>query len=466
MDTIPQWLASRHWSDVENDAGELAGPALPEVLIIGGGFAGLRAALGLRHAPVHVTLIDRSNHHVFQPLLYQVATAMLSPADISGPIRGITRHQKNTDVVLAEVTGIDVKRHLVFTHDLAGAYNRTFSYDYLIVATGALSNYFGHEEWATFAPSLKTLEDAIAVRRKILLAFEAAEAEVEHDPEKAHTLLTFVVIGGGPTGVEMAGAIAEVAREALIQDFRRIRPASARVLLVEAGPRILSSFPEELAEKAMEKLARLGVDVHCNALVESLEEESLTIAGHRIEAHTVIWAAGITASPAGIWLEAKTDRAGRVLVRPDLTLPEHENVFVIGDTASVISHGQPVPGIAPAAIQEGEFAAATIRAHVKGTQAPKSFGYFDKGTLATVGRAFAVAEIRHLKVTGFAAWMLWLLVHIYFLIGFRNRAIVMFQWAWSYLTFQRGARLITFNDPPSQRASPAGDLVSVESRRH
>ena len=250
MDVIPQWLASRHWPDVEKDAGGLAGPARPEVLIIGGGFGGLRAALGFSHAPVHVTLIDRSNHHVFQPLLYQVATAMLSPADISGPIRGITRHQKNTDVVLADVTGIDVERHLVFTHDLAGAYDRTFSYDYLIVATGARTSYFGHEDWATLAPSLKTLEDAIAVRRKILLAFEAAEAEIEHDPEKARRLLTFVVIGGGPTGVEMAGAIAEVAREALVQDFRRIRPASARVLLVEAGPRILSTYPEELGEKA------------------------------------------------------------------------------------------------------------------------------------------------------------------------------------------------------------------------
>jgi NADH dehydrogenase len=465
MDIIPQWLASRRWPAAVKDAGRLPGPAVPEVLIIGGGFGGLRAALRLGHAPVHVTLIDRSNHHVFQPLLYQVATAMLSPADISGPIRGITRHQQNTDVVLAEVTGIDVDRRLVFTRDLAGAYNRTFSYDYLIVATGAQSNYFGHEDWAAFAPSLKTLEDAIAVRRKVLLAFEAAEAEFEHDPEKARRLLTFVVIGGGPTGVEMAGAIAEVAREALVKDFRRISPASARVLLVEAGPRILSAFPEALSHKAMEKLSRLGVEVRCHALVESVEEGSLTIAGTRVEAHTVIWAAGIAASPAGTWLGADTDRAGRVLVGPDLTLPGHENIFVIGDTASALSHGQPVPGIAPAAIQEGAFAAAMIRSRLSGTQAPRSFVYFDKGTLATVGRAFAVAQIRRLQVAGFTAWMLWLLVHIYFLIGFRNRAIVMFQWAWSYLTFQRGARLITYNDPSPRAAGPAEELVTAEGRR-
>jgi NADH:ubiquinone reductase (H+-translocating) len=414
-----------------------------QVVVIGGGFGGLRAAHGLRHAPVDVTIIDRSNHHVFQPLLYQVATAMLSPADISGPIRSIARHQRSTEVALADVTGIDTERRLVFTHDLAGTYDRSFPYDYLIISTGAEPSYFGHDEWASFAPGLKTLEDAIAIRRKVLLAFEAAEAEMAHDPEKARQLLTFVVIGGGPTGVEMAGAIAEVAHDALIKDFRHIDSAAAHVLLVEAAPRLLLTYSGTLAQKAADKLHQLGVEVRCNARVESVDAEGLVVQGKRIPTKTVIWAAGVKASPAGLWLGADTDRSGRVLVQPDLSLPQYPNIFVIGDTASIKSQGQPVPGIAPAAMQEGNFAAQVIRARVSGRQAPTSFIYHDKGSLATVGRAFAIADIHQRQLSGLIAWMLWLIVHIFFLIGFRNRTIVMFQWAWSYLTFQRGARLIT-----------------------
>jgi NADH dehydrogenase len=368
---------------------------------------------------------------------------MLSPADISGPIRSISRRQKNTEVVLADVTAIDSERRVVFTHDLTGAYDRSFPFDYLIVSTGAMPSYFGHDEWAEFAPGLKTLEDAIAIRRRVLLAFEAAEAEMAHDPEKARQLLTFVVIGGGPTGVEMAGAIAEVAHDALIKDFRHIDSSSAHVLLVEAAPRLLLTYSEALAEKATDKLHRLGVEVRCNARVESVDSEGLVVQGRRILSRTVIWAAGVKASPAGLWLGADTDRSGRVLVEPDLTLPEYPNIFVIGDTASIKSDGLPVPGIAPAAMQEGDFAARVIRARESDRQAPDSFTYRDKGSLATVGRAFAIADIHGWQLSGLIAWVLWLVVHIFFLIGFRNRFIVLFQWAWSYLTFQRGARLIT-----------------------
>jgi NADH dehydrogenase len=443
MDTRRGRTSAAHEHDAESH-----GPAKDRtrVVVIGGGFGGLRAARGLRHAPVDVTIIDRSNHHVFQPLLYQVATAMLSPADISGPIRGIARHQRNTEVALADVTSIGTKQRLVFTHDLAGTYDRSFPYDYLIISTGAVPSYFGHDEWAESAPSLKTLEDAIAIRRKVLLAFEAAEAEMVHDPEKARQLLTFVVIGGGPTGVEMAGAIAEVAHDALIKDFRHIDSASAHVLLVEAAPRLLLTYSEALAQKAADKLHRLGVEVRCNARVESVDAEGLVVQGSRIPAKTVIWAAGVKASPAGLWLGADTDRSGRVLVEPDLTLPEHPNIFVIGDTASITSRGKPVPGIAPAAMQEGDFAARVIKARISGRQEPSSFIYRDKGSLATVGRAFAIADIHRWQLSGLIAWMLWLLVHIFFLIGFRNRSVVMFQWAWSYLTLQRGARLITGTD--------------------
>jgi NADH:ubiquinone reductase (H+-translocating) len=423
-----------------------SGGLLPRVVIVGGGFGGLRAARALRHAPVRVTLVDRGNHHLFQPLLYQVATAELSPADISAPIRGVLRRQRNAEVALAEVTGVDVDRHRISLHDLATGHARALDYDYLIIATGAGTSYFGHDEWERFAPGLKTIEDATAIRRDILLAFEAAEAECAEGTEsetRASDLLTFVIVGGGPTGVELAGAIAEVARKALVSDFRHIRPADARVVLVEAAPHILATYPVSLAERARRKLERLGVEVRTGARVESIDESGVLVDGERLAAHTIIWAAGVRASPAGEWLRAPTDRAGRVLVGPDLTIPEHPNVFVIGDAASASQNGAPLPGIAPVAMQQGRYAAKAIRRRIAGERDIPPFHYFDKGTMATVGRSFAVARIRRLSLSGFLAWALWLGIHILFLIGFRNRALVLFQWAWAYLTYQRGARLIT-----------------------
>lgn len=420
-----------------------SGGLLPRVVIVGGGFGGLRAARALRHAPVCVTLVDRGNHHLFQPLLYQVATAELSPADISAPIRGVLRRQRNAEVALAEVTGVDVDQRHVSLHDLATGRDRTLDYDYLIIATGAGTSYFGHDEWERFAPGLKTIEDATAIRRDILLAFEAAEAEGAEGAAQSPDLLTFVVVGGGPTGVELAGAIAEVARKALVSDFRHIHPADARVVLVEAAPHILATYPNTLAERARHKLERLGVEVRTGARVEGVDESGVVVDGERLAARTVIWAAGVRASPAGEWLRAPTDRAGRVLVGPNLTIPDHPEVFVIGDTASATQDGAPLPGIAPVAMQQGHYAATAIRRRIAGERDIPPFHYFDKGTMATVGRSFAVARIRRLSLSGFLAWALWLGIHILFLIGFRNRALVLFQWAWAYLTYQRGARLIT-----------------------
>lgn len=415
----------------------------PRVVIVGGGFGGLRAARALGKAPVRVTLIDRRNHHVFQPLLYQVATAALSPADISAPIRHVVRKQRNTEVLLAEVTGVDVKQREVHIHDLAGGLDRSVPYDYLVLATGADQSYFGHEEWERFAPGLKSLEDATALRRHILLAFEAAEDLMTTDPEAARALLTFVVVGAGPTGVEMAGEIAEVARKALIADFRHINPASARIVLVEAMPHILAAYPEGLASQAAAKLRRLGVEVRTETRVEEVDADGVTINGERLTAKTVIWAAGVTASPAGRWLGAETDRAGRVMVRDDLTAPGHPEIFVIGDTAHALWRGKQLPGFAPVALQQGAYVAKVIRGRVAGKAEHAPFSYFDKGTLSTVGRLYAIADIRGLRLAGFIAWTLWVVVHIFFLIGFRNRFVVMFQWAWAFVTYQRGARLIT-----------------------
>jgi NADH dehydrogenase len=410
----------------------------PRVVIIGAGFGGLHAARALHHAPIQLTVIDRTNHHLFQPLLYQVATAALSPADISAPIRHILRKQKNTTVLMAEVTRIDLQQQLVLTAQ------RSVPYDYLIIATGAGHSYFGHDEWAAFAPGLKTIIDATALRRKILLAFEAAE--MEETPERRRELLTFVLIGGGPTGVEMAGAIAELARKALTEDFRNIDPAAARIVLVEALPRILSSFPEELAKKAHTALNHLGVEVRTGSRVECVDDSGVVIAGKHLPAQTVIWTAGVAASPAGKWLNAEMDRAGRVKVESDLSLPNHPNIFVIGDTASAMQDGRPLPGVAPVAMQEGDYVAAVIAHRVAGKAfSNKSFRYQNRGSLATVGRSYGIADLGRLRFGGFLGWIFWLAVHIFFLIGFRNRLVVMFQWAWSYLTFQRGARLITFN---------------------
>ncbi len=409
----------------------------PRVVIIGAGFGGLQAARALGNAPVEVVVIDRNNHHLFQPMLYQVATAGLSPADISAPIRSVLKREKNVNVVMAEVTGIDLERQCVRTE------RGEISYDYLIVATGAAHSYFGHDEWEPYAPGLKTIVDATAIRRKVLLAFELAETET--DPERVRALLTFVLVGAGPTGVEMAGAIAELANHALAQDFRNINPQSARIILAEALPRILPTFPEDLAKKAHAALHRLGVEVRTGSPVESIDADGVVIGGKRVAAKTVIWTAGVAASPAGRWLGAEVDRAGRVKVEPDLTLPGHRNVFVIGDTATLMQDGKPLPGMAPVAMQEGRYVAARIARRVAGQEACKPFRYKNKGNLATVGRSFGIADLGRLRLTGFVGWIFWMAVHIFFLIGFRNRLIVMIQWVWAYLTYQRGARLITFD---------------------
>jgi len=412
----------------------------PHVVIIGGGFGGLSAARELKHAPVRVTLIDRSNHHLFQPLLYQVATAGLSPADIAAPIRGILRHQPNADVLMAEVTGIDKVRKLVIMNK--DGEKISIPYDFLIVATGARHSYFGHEEWSANAPGLKTIVDATAIRRKILLAFESAEMEL--NPERKQPYLTFVIVGGGPTGVELAGSIAELAHKALKADFRYIDPKATRIILIEAGSKLLAAFPKRLSQGARDELGRLGVEVMTDQRVEHVDEQGVVVSGQRILAKTVIWAAGVIASPAGKWLEAETDRAGRVNVGEDLSIAGHPEIFVIGDVAAKVQDGKPLPGVSPVAMQEGRYVGRLIANRIKGlTTAP--FRYFNKGNMATVGRAYAVCDLGPLKIRGFLAWVLWVFVHIYYLIGFRTRIVVLLEWAWAYLTFQRGARLITLD---------------------
>ncbi|MBI3557010.1 MAG: NAD(P)/FAD-dependent oxidoreductase [Deltaproteobacteria bacterium] len=409
---------------------------LPHVVIVGAGFGGLKAAARLRGVPAHVTVIDRSNHHLFQPLLYQVATAGLSPADIAQPIRNILKRNENTEVLMDEVTGVDVAARRVRLAD------REVPYDYLLLATGATHSYFNHPEWEKFAPGLKSIEDATTIRRKILLAFEAAE--MEQDSEKRHALLTFVVVGAGPTGVELAGSIAELAHRALASDFRHINPQGARILLLEAGPRILASFSEKLAAKARRALEKLGVEARTGAKVEQVDAQGVLVSGERIAARTVIWAAGVRASAAARWLGVEADRAGRVKVQPDLTLPGHSDIFIIGDTATLNDEaGKPLPGTAPVAMQQGRYVAAVMARRIAGKKPLGPFHYVDKGNLATVGRSYAIAEIRKLRLSGFVAWITWLLVHILYLIGFRNRILVLIEWAWAYVTFQRGARLIT-----------------------
>ncbi|HEX6484336.1 MAG TPA: NAD(P)/FAD-dependent oxidoreductase [Ktedonobacteraceae bacterium] len=408
---------------------------MPRVVIVGAGFGGLQVALGLRKAPVSVTVIDRTNHHLFQPLLYWVATAGLSPADISSPIRHILRKQKNTEVLMAEVTGVDVEQQRVLMGD------RSIPYDYLVLATGARDNYFGHPEWEQFAPGLKTIEEARAIRDKILLSFEAAELET--DPQKIQELLTFVLVGAGPTGVEMAGAIAEIAHKTLTSEFRHIDPRRARIILIEALPRILGAFPKLLARKTQKRLTRMGVEVRTDTPVLNIDEHGVTVPDEHIAANTIIWSAGVAASPAGKWLNAEVDRAGRVKVTDDLSVPDHPNIFVIGDTASVQQQGKPVPGVAPAAIQEGSYVGSIITQRVTGQEQKQAFHYTNKGNLATVGRSYAIVDIGPFRLSGLIAWVMWLIVHIYFLVGFRNRFVAIFQWAWTYFTFARGARLIT-----------------------
>jgi NADH dehydrogenase len=409
------------------------------VVIVGGGFGGLYAARALRDVDVEVTLLDRRNHHVFQPLLYQVATAALSPGDIASPIRWILRRQKNVEVLLAEVRRVDAARRvLILDHG-------EMSYDFLILATGATHAYFGHDEWQVAAPGLKTLEDALEIRRRVLLAYEHAERE--SDPAARAALLTFVVIGGGPTGTELAGALAEISRQSLARNFRHFDPSSARIILLEAGPSILSTFPELLREAAVHDLQRLGVEVRTGRAVTGVSNGRVEVGGDSIAAATVLWAAGVAASPVGATLGVPTDRAGRVLVQPDLTIPGHRDLFVIGDLASVTGpDGRPLPGVAQVAIQTGRHAAANIRRALAG-QPYLPFVYKNLGNMATIGRASAIADFGWLRLKGWIAWLTWLFVHILNLIGFRNRLVVLVQWAWAYFSYQRAIRLITSRDP-------------------
>ena len=409
----------------------------PQVVIVGAGFGGLEAAKLLIDEPVRMTVIDRTNHHLFQPLLYQIATAALSPADIAAPIRGILGRCRNTEVILAEVKSVNVEARTVNTGE------REIPYDYLILATGARHSYFGHDEWEKLAPGLKSLEDAIEIRRRLLLAFEYAEKMTDEAAKKA--AMTFVIIGGGPTGVEMAGAIAEIARYTLAKDFRHIDPSSARVVLVEGDKRVLSAFPEDLSEKALEQLKELGVEVHTGIHATNLTEAGLQVGDEFIPCRVKVWAAGNTASFVGKTTGAQVDKAGRVIVNDDLTIPGHPEVQVIGDLAN-FSHdgGKPLPGVSPVAMQQGRHAARNILAMMDDRK-PERFHYWDKGSMATIGRNRAVADLHWFHFGGLLAWLAWLFVHIIFLVGFRNRIAVLIQWAWAYVTFNKGARLITRN---------------------
>ncbi len=418
----------------------------PHVVIVGGGFGGLYAARALSGQPVRVTLVDRRNHHLFQPLLYQVATAALSPGDIAQPIRHVLRRSRNLAVVLAEATAVGVaRRRLVLADGELG-------YDYLILATGASHAYFGHEEWRPHAPGLKDIEDALEIRRRVLLAFEAAEREP--DEARRRALLTFVIVGGGPTGVELAGALAEVARDALAHDFRAIDPRQARIMLLEAGPRLLPTFSERSGAAATRHLAARGVELHTRQAVTRIGPGLVEAGSLRIAAETVLWAAGVTGSPLAQTLGVPLDRAGRVLVQPDLTIPGHPEVYVIGDLAAFLHRGgTPLPGMAPVAIQMGRHAAANVLRAARG-EPPRPFHFHDRGVMATIGRNAAVAEIGAFRIDGLLGWLIWVVVHIFFLIGFRNRLLVMVEWAWAYVTFNRGVRLITGDAAPGARRTP------------
>ena len=418
--------------------------ASPRVVIVGGGFGGLYTARRLRRLAVDVTVLDRRNFHLFQPLLYQVATGALSPANIAAPLRAILKRSRNTRVLLEEVTGFDVARRRVLT---AGG---AFGYDFLIVAAGARHHYFGHDDWESAAPGLKTLEDAVEMRRRILLAFERAETAA--DPAERRALLTFVVVGAGPTGVELAGAVGEIARHTLRREFRAIDPSEARILLVEGGPRVLPTYPPELSAKAGKALAALGVDVSVETTVTDVREAAVTLsragASETITARTILWAAGVAASPLAAALASatggKTDRAGRIAVNPDLTLPSHPEIFVLGDMATLADDaGRPLPGVAPVAMQQGRYVARVLAARLAGRPAPAPFRYRDKGGLATIGRGRAVADFGFLRLAGYPAWLAWLFIHLMYLVQFGNRVLTLVQWAWNYVTWNRSARLIT-----------------------
>ena len=408
------------------------------VVIIGGGFAGLWATRALANAPVRITLVDRCNHHLFQPLLYQVATAGLSSPDIAAPLRHILRKQRNVEVRLAEVRAISATDKSITLED-----GGSLDFDYLLLASGATHAYFGHDEWSSYAPGLKTLDDALHLRRRLLLAFERAEAEP--DPAARAAWLSFAIVGGGPTGVELAGTLAEIARHTLANEFRNINPSDARVRLIEAGQRVLSSFPEDLSEKARRQLQKLGVEVFTGRPVTSIDASGYRLGDEFVPARTVVWAAGVAASPLARSLDVPLDRAGRVPVLPDLGVPGHPDIFVAGDLASVQQDGKPVPGVAPAAKQMGRHVADSIRARLAGKTAP-AFRYKDYGNLATIGRMAAIVHFGRLKLSGIVAWWFWLAAHVFFLIGFRNRLVVLLNWAWAYWSYQRGARIILGNE--------------------
>ncbi|HUJ83601.1 MAG TPA: NAD(P)/FAD-dependent oxidoreductase [Candidatus Acidoferrales bacterium] len=432
--------------------------AQPRIIIVGGGFGGLAAAKALRKTPAEVILIDRSNHHLFQPLLYQVATSVLTPAQIATPIRGILRKQKNITVILGEVTGVDKERKCVFVSN-ADHERVAVPYDYLILASGATHSYFGHNEFEEFAPGLKSVADAVSARNKILQAFEQAEAE--EDPGRHRDLLTFILVGAGPTGVEMASALAILVRTTLKSDFRRIDPASARILLVDMAPRVLPPFSEDLSEAAKRRLEKLGVEVRLGHSVDRIDADGITVAGERIPSKTVIWTAGVAPSPAGKWLKVETDRAGRVRVQEDVSVPGHPEIFVVGDTASFEENGKPLPGVAQVAMQQGRYAGRVIHNRVTGTPPPGPFSYFDKGNMAVVGKGFAVLQSHKIRVSGFGAWLAWAGIHLQFLATSSLRLTVFLQWVWTYFTGQRGSRLIVNHHGP--QPAKAGEEIPSKS---
>ena len=443
---------------------QLTSKGTPRVVIVGAGFGGLNAARALARSPAQITVIDRKNHHTFQPLLYQVATAGLSPGEIAAPIRSIFRPYKNVEVLMAEVEDINLAQRIVETAE------RQVPYDYLIVAAGARHSYFGQDDWEPVAPGLKTIEDALEIRRRVLLAFELAERQAVFG--SSSTPLNFVVVGGGPTGVELAGTLAEIARHALAHEFRSIDPTSTHIVLLEGGPRVLPAYTEDLSRSAEEQLRNLGVEVHTSTIVNQIEPGAVHFGETRLPAAVVLWAAGVAASPLGKSLGAPLDRAGRVLVQPDLSIPNHPEIFVIGDLAALKDeHGKMLPGVAPVAIQQGRFVGKVIRQEIESPAASASetanpdsrpaFHYWNKGSLATIGRAAAVADFGKIHISGFVAWLAWLFIHIFFLIGFRNRLLVFIQWAWSYFTYERSARLITGSNYLPGWAAHQPDAASV-----
>jgi NADH:ubiquinone reductase (H+-translocating) len=425
--------------------------AQPRIIIVGGGFGGLAAAKALKNAHAEIILIDRTNHHLFQPLLYQVATSVLAPSQIGFPIRGILQSHKNTTVLQGEVTGVDKDKKCAFVSD-ADRQDVPLTYDYLILATGATHSYFGRNEFEEFAPGLKSLADAEATRNKVLQAFELAEAE--EDPSRHRDLLTFVLVGGGPTGVEMAGALAVLVKTTLKSNFRRIDPASARIVLFDMAPRVLGPFSEHLSRAAKQRLENLGVEVRLGHGVDQIDADGVVVAGERIASKTVIWTAGVAPSPAGKWLKVETDRAGRVRVQKDLTVPGHPEIFVVGDTAAFEQDGKPLPGVAQVAMQQGHYAGKLIHSRITGSKQPAPFRYFDKGTMAVVGRGFAVLQSWKIQMSGLVAWMVWAFVHLQFLATSGLRLSVFLQWIWTYLTGQRGSRLIVDHHASTRKRTP------------